>query len=153
MPAVPSSVAPATASARPAACAPGVRIGKALVVTVVAVALSHLILSDGLFLSLVGQAAANMGGGPGYSTSESFTSAVVNTTLTMALVLWAGMRLMRERRVYVMVLVGAVGWFFTVMWNVGTLLERAYGLLPLASMALFVVVTALASAVLRPAPR
>lgn len=36
------------------------------------------------------------------------------------------------------------------MWNVGTLLERTYGLLPLAPMALFVGVTALASAILRP---
>ncbi|KAB2592489.1 hypothetical protein [Streptomyces arboris] len=71
----------------------------------------------------------------------------------MALVLWAGMRLLRERRVYVMVLVGAVGWFLTVMGNVGTLLERAYGVLPLAPMALFVVVTALASVILRPARR
>jgi len=137
----------------PSASVLAARVGKGLAVTVVAVALSHLILSDGLFLSLAGQAAANMGSGPGYSSDESFTSAVVNTTLTMALVLWVGMRLLRERRVYAMVLVGAVGWFLTVMGNVGTLLERAYGVLTLAPMALFVVVTALASAILRPARR
>ncbi|MFH8375473.1 hypothetical protein [Streptomyces cyaneofuscatus] len=139
-----------TRSSAPALAA---RVGKAFLVTVVAVALSHLILSDGLFLSLAGQAAVNMGSGPGYSSDESFTSAVVNTTLTMALVLWVGMRLMRESRVYVMVLVGAVGWFLTVMGNIGTLLQRAYGVLPLAPMALFAVVTALASAILRPARR
>ncbi|XQE83469.1 hypothetical protein ACN24L_36655 [Streptomyces microflavus] len=146
----PATFAPA---APPARSAPAVRVGKAFLVTVVAVALSHVILSDGLFVSLVGQAATNMGAGPGYSSDVSFTSAVVNTTLTMALVLWVGMRLLRERRVYVMVLVGAVGWFLTVMANVDALLERAYGLLPLAPMALFVLVTALTAGLLRPVRR
>ncbi|MEU1327673.1 hypothetical protein [Streptomyces microflavus] len=140
-------------TAPPARSAPAVRVGKGFLVTVVAVALSHVILSDGLFVSLVGQAATNMGAGPGYSSDVSFTSAVVNTTLTMALVLWVGMRLLRERRVYVMVLVGAVGWFLTVMANVDALLERAYGLLPLAPMALFVLVTALTAGLLRPVRR
>ncbi|WP_329216522.1 hypothetical protein [Streptomyces microflavus] len=149
----PTASAPAAPPARSARSAPAVRVGKAFLVTVVAVALSHVILSDGLFVSLVGQAATNMGAGPGYSSDVSFTSAVVNTTLTMALVLWVGMRLLRERRVYVMVLVGAVGWFLTVMANVDALLERAYGLLPLAPMALFVLVTALTAGLLRPVRR
>ncbi|MGW3832235.1 hypothetical protein [Streptomyces microflavus] len=146
----PTASAPA---APPTRSAPAVRVGKGFLVTVGAVALSHVILSDGLFVSLVGQAATNMGAGPGYSSDVSFTSAVVNTTLTMALVLWVGMRLLRERRVYLMVLVGAVGWFLTVMANVDALLERAYGLLPLASMALFVLVTALTAGLLRPVRR
>ncbi|AGK81594.1 hypothetical protein ACIOGT_12610 [Streptomyces microflavus] len=149
----PTASAPAASPARSARSAPAVRVGKGFFVTVVAVALSHVILSDGLFVSLVGQAATNMGAGPGYSSDVSFTSAVVNTTLTMALVLWVGMRLLRERRVYVMVLVGAVGWFLTVMANVDALLERAYGLLPLAPMALFVLVTALTAGLLRPVRR
>ncbi|MEV7163958.1 hypothetical protein AB0N60_17845 [Streptomyces microflavus] len=149
----PTASAPAASPARSARSAPAVRVGKGFLVTVVAVALSHVILSDGLFVSLVGQAATNMGAGPGYSSDVSFTSAVVNTTLTMALVLWVGMRLLRERRVYVMVLVGAVGWFLTVMANVDALLERAYGLLPLAPMALFVLVTALTAGLLRPVRR
>ncbi|MEW2189264.1 hypothetical protein [Streptomyces microflavus] len=149
---MPTTTRPA-ASAPAAPPAPAVRFGKAFLVTVVAVALSHVILSDGLFVSLVGQAATNMGAGPGYSSDVSFTSAVVNTTLTMALVLWVGMRLLRERRVYLMVLVGAVGWFLTVMANVDDLLERAYGLMPLASMALFVLVTALTAGLLRPVRR
>ncbi|MFJ8399076.1 hypothetical protein ACIQ9K_01215 [Streptomyces microflavus] len=149
----PTASAPAAPPARSARSAPAVRVGKGFLVTVVAVALSHVILSDGLFVSLVGQAATNMGAGPGYSSDVSFTSAVVNTTLTMALVLWVGMRLLRERRVYVMVLVGAVGWFLTVMANVDALLERAYGLLPLAPMALFVLVTALTAGLLRPVRR
>ncbi|MEV7059221.1 hypothetical protein ACIOG4_26235 [Streptomyces microflavus] len=149
----PTASAPAASPARSARSAPAVRVGKGFLVTVVAVALSHVILSDGLFVSLVGQAATNMGAGPGYSSDVSFTSAVVNTTLTMALVLWVGMRLLRERRVYVMVLVGALGWFLTVMANVDALLERAYGLLPLAPMALFVLVTALTAGLLRPVRR
>ncbi|MET8375149.1 hypothetical protein [Streptomyces microflavus] len=156
MPTTTRPTAPPTASAPaapPTRSAPAVRVGKGFLVTVGAVALSHVILSDGLFVSLVGQAATNMGAGPGYSSDVSFTSAVVNTTLTMALVLWVGMRLLRERRVYLMVLVGAVGWFLTVMANVDALLERAYGLLPLASMALFVLVTALTAGLLRPVRR
>ncbi|MER7039674.1 hypothetical protein ACIOHB_14230 [Streptomyces microflavus] len=150
---MPTTTRPTAPPARSARSAPAVRVGKGFLVTVVAVALSHVILSDGLFVSLVGQAATNMGAGPGYSSDVSFTSAVVNTTLTMALVLWVGMRLLRERRVYVMVLVGAVGWFLTVMANVDALLERAYGLLPLAPMALFVLVTALTAGLLRPVRR
>ncbi|MFJ8776214.1 hypothetical protein [Streptomyces microflavus] len=156
MPTTTRPTAPPTASAPaapPTRSAPAARVGKGFLVTVGAVALSHVILSDGLFVSLVGQAATNMGAGPGYSSDVSFTSAVVNTTLTMALVLWVGMRLLRERRVYLMVLVGAVGWFLTVMANVDDLLERAYGLMPLASMALFVLVTALTAGLLRPVRR
>lgn len=53
----------------------------------------------------------------------------------------------------VMVLVGAVGWFLTVMADVDALLERAYGLLPLAPVVLFVLVTALTAGLLRPVRR
>ncbi|WP_335935648.1 hypothetical protein [Streptomyces sp. PTD5-9] len=128
------------------------RVAKALAVTVVAAALSHLLLSDGLSLSQWQQAAANVGGDLGGSGDTAFSAAVVNTLLAMPAVLWLGMRLLRERRVYVTVLVGTVGWFFTVGQCIDRLAERPDTVMPLGPLALFVVVTALSSVVLRPGP-
>jgi len=126
------------------------RVGKALVVTVLAVALCHLLLSDGLSLSQWQQAATNVGGDLGGSGDAAFSAAVVNTLLAMPAVLWLGMRLLRERRVYLIVIVGTVGWFFTVGQYIDRLTERPSTVMPLGLLALFVAVTALSSVVLRP---
>ncbi|MEU3651596.1 hypothetical protein AB0E67_01910 [Streptomyces sp. NPDC032161] len=126
------------------------RVGKALIVTVLATALSHLLLSDGLSLSQWQQAAANVGGDLGGSGDAAFSAAVVNTLLAMPAVLWVGMRLLRERRVYLTVIVGTVGWFFTVGQYIDRLNERPSMMMPLGMLAGFVAVTALSSVVLRP---
>ncbi|WOX26374.1 hypothetical protein [Streptomyces solicathayae] len=124
------------------------RLLKALVVSLVAVAASHVVLSDTLRLSLMGQAAAALGEAPGYSSDQAFTAAVVNTLLTMPLVLWPGMLISGERRVGPMVLVGTVSWQVAVWSGIDALGEAPGVLLPLPSLALVVAVTALA-AVLR----
>ncbi|MFF1507955.1 hypothetical protein [Streptomyces sp. NPDC058326] len=125
------------------------RLLKAVIVSSVAVAASHLVLSDTLFLSFSGQAAATLGAGPGYSSDQAFTAAVVNTVLLMPLVLWIGMRVTGERRVGPMVLVGAVGWVIAVGDGIDLLDDAPGALLPLRSLALVVLVTALASAIRR----
>ncbi|MFD9599846.1 hypothetical protein [Streptomyces sp. NPDC059970] len=129
------------------------RIGKALVVTVIAAALSHLLLSDGLSLSQWQQAATNVGGDLGGSGDTAFSAAIVNTLLVMPAVLWAGMRLLRERRVYLTVAVGTIGWFVTVGHYIDQLSDRPDIVMPLGPLALFIAVTALSSAVLRPQER
>jgi hypothetical protein len=129
------------------------RVGKALVVTVIATAISHLLLSDGLSLSLWSQASANMGETAASTGDQAFTAAVVNTVLAMPLVLWIGMRLLRERRVYPMVLVGAVGWFITVGHGIDLIDDGIGALLPLWSLAAFAAVTCLSSLALTPHPR
>ncbi|MFE7616183.1 hypothetical protein [Streptomyces sp. NPDC057496] len=121
--------------------------------TVIATAISHLLLSDGLSLSLWSQASANMGETPVSTGDQAFTAAVVNTVLAMPLVLWIGMRLLRERRVYPMVLVGAVGWFITVGNGIDLIDDEIGTLLPLWSLAAFAAVTCLSSLVLTPRPR
>ncbi|MFF4175356.1 hypothetical protein [Streptomyces sp. NPDC001750] len=126
------------------------RVGKALMVTVLTTALSHLLLSDGLSLSQWQQAAASVGGDLGGSGDTAFSAAVVNTLLAMPAVLWLGMRLLRERRVYLTVIVGAVGWFFTVGQYIDSLSERPSMVMPLGMLAVFVAVTALSSVILRP---
>ncbi|MGW2180610.1 hypothetical protein ACWCXX_21400 [Streptomyces sp. NPDC001732] len=128
-------------------------MGKALVVTVIATAVSHLLLSDGLSMSLWSQASANMGGAAADTGDQAFTAAVVNTLLAMPLVLWIGMRLLRERRVYPMVLMGAIGWFFTVGHGIDLVDDRIGALLPLWSLAAFAAVTCLSSLLLTPRPR
>ncbi|WP_157987168.1 hypothetical protein [Streptomyces atratus] len=129
------------------------RIGKALVVTVIASALSHLLLSDGLSLSQWQQAATNVGGDLGGSGDTAFSAAVVNTMLAMPAVLWVGMRLLRERRVYLIVAVGTVGWFFTVGHYIDQLSDRPSTVMPLGPLALFIAVTVLSSVLLRPQER
>ncbi|MEU6165239.1 hypothetical protein [Streptomyces tanashiensis] len=125
------------------------RLLKALIVSVLGVALAHLILSDTLYLSFAGQAASTLGAGPGYSADQAFTTALINTFLVMPLVLWIGMLVTGERRVGPMVLVGTVAWI-TAVGNGIDLLDDAPGtLLPLRSLALVVAVTALASLVRR----
>jgi len=126
------------------------RTGKALVVTVIATGLAHLLLSDGLSLSQWQQAAANVGGDLGGSGDTAFSAAIVNTLLIMPAVLWVGMRLLRERRVYLTVIVGTVGWFITVGHFIDRLGEQPSMIMPLGPLALFVAVTALSSVVLRP---
>ncbi|MFI5745324.1 hypothetical protein ACIBBE_05225 [Streptomyces sp. NPDC051644] len=121
--------------------------------TVIAAALSHLMLSDGLSLSQWQQAATNAGGDLGGSGDTAFSAAVVNTMLVMPAVLWVGMRLLRERRVYLIVAVGTVGWFFTVGQYIDQLSDRPDIVMPLGPLALFIAVTALSSVVLRPQER
>ncbi|SCF59771.1 hypothetical protein GA0115254_106323 [Streptomyces sp. Ncost-T10-10d] len=118
--------------------------------TVIAAALSHLLLSDGLSLSQWQQAAANVGGDLGGSGDTAFSAAIVNTLLAMPVVLWVGMRLLRERRVYLTVAVGTVGWFFTVGHYIDQLNDRPDIVMPLGPLALFIAVTTLSSVVLRP---
>ncbi|MFF8915167.1 hypothetical protein ACF08M_18050 [Streptomyces sp. NPDC015032] len=129
------------------------RLGKALVVTVIAAALSHLLLSDGLSLSQWQQAAANVGGDLGGSGDTASSAAIVNTLLFMPAALWAGMRLLRERRVYLTVAVGSIGWFVTVGNYIDQLSVRPSMVMPLGPLALFIAVTALSSAILRPRNR
>ncbi|MFJ7127470.1 hypothetical protein [Streptomyces sp. NPDC098101] len=125
------------------------RLLKALIVSSVGVAASHLVLSDTLYLSFSAQASAALGAGGGYSSDQAFTSALVNTFLLMPLVLWVGMRVVGERKVGVMALVGTVGWVVAVGNGVGVLDERPGAVLPLGSLVLVVGVTALASLVRR----
>lgn len=126
---------------------------KALAVSSLAVAASHLILSDTLYLGFAGQAASTLGsGGPAYSADQAFTTALLNTALVMPLVLWIGLRIFGERRLWVTVTAGTGAWIVTV-WNGIGLLDDAPGtVLPLRSLALVVAVTALASLVPTSAP-
>ncbi|MFZ4299181.1 hypothetical protein ACOZE3_14850 [Streptomyces cinereoruber] len=135
------------ASPAPTPAAP--RLLKALIVSSVGVAASHLVLSDTLYLSLAAQASATLGSGPGYSSGQAFTSALVNTFLLMPLVLWIGMRITGERKVGPMVLVGVVGWVIAVGNGIDAIDDRPGAILPLESLALVVGVTALASLIRR----
>ncbi|GGR09601.1 hypothetical protein GCM10010497_09530 [Streptomyces cinereoruber] len=132
--------APASA---PAPAAP--RLLKALIVSSVGVAASHLVLSDTLYLSLAAQASAALGAGPGYSSQQAFTSALVNTFLLMPLVLWIGMRITGERKVGPVVLVGTAGWVVAVGNGIDAIDDRPGAILPLGSLLLVVGATALAS--------
>ncbi|MGW1510981.1 hypothetical protein [Streptomyces sp. NPDC002394] len=127
----------------------GPRFLKALIVSALGVAASHLILSDTLYLSFAGQAASSLGAGPGYSADQAFTTALINTFLVMPLVLWIGMRITGERRVGPMVLVGVVAWITAVGNGIDLIDDAPDTLLPLRSLALVVGVTALASLVQR----
>ncbi|MCX4982617.1 hypothetical protein [Streptomyces sp. NBC_00572] len=125
------------------------RLLKAVIVSLLAVAASHLVLSDTLYLALSGQAAATLGVGPGYSADQAFTAAIMNTVLLMPFVLWAGMRITGERRVGPMVLVGTVGWVAVVGNGIDAIDDVPGALLPLRSLVLVVAVTALAAVVQR----
>ncbi|WP_329420075.1 hypothetical protein [Streptomyces sp. NBC_01268] len=118
---------------------------KALAVSSLGVAASHLILSDTLYLGFAGQASATLGGGPAYSADQAFTTALVNTALVMPLVLWIGLRISGERRLWLTVTTGTFAWICAV-WNGVDHLDDAPGaLLPLRSMLLVAAVTAVAS--------
>ncbi|MFF0556324.1 hypothetical protein [Streptomyces sp. NPDC004266] len=125
------------------------RLLKALVVSTLGVAASHLVLSDTLYLSFAGQAASALGAGPGYSADQAFTTALVNTFLVMPPVLWIGMLVTGERRVGPMVLVGEAAWITAVGNGIDAIDDAPGTLLPLPSLALVVGATALASLVRR----
>ncbi|MGW2301111.1 hypothetical protein [Streptomyces sp. NPDC001809] len=125
------------------------RLLKAVIVSAVAVAAAHLILSDTLYLSFAGEASAALGAGPGTSANQAFTVALMNTALLMPLVLWIGMRVTGERRVGPMVLVGTVCWITAVGHGIDVVDATPGALLPWRSLVLVVAVTALASAVRR----
>ncbi|MEV0451580.1 hypothetical protein [Streptomyces sp. NPDC050600] len=119
---------------------------KTLAVSSLGVAASHLILSDTLYLGFAGQASATLGGGgPAYSGDQAFTTAMINTALVMPLVLWIGLRISGERRLWLTVTTGTFAWICAV-WNGLDHIDDAPGtLLPLRSLLLVVAVTALAS--------
>ncbi|MFF3602921.1 hypothetical protein [Streptomyces sp. NPDC002463] len=125
------------------------RLLKAVIVSTLGVAASHLILSDTLDLSFAGQAAATLGAGPGYSADQAFTTALINTFLVMPAVLWIGMLITGERRVGPMVLVGEIAWITAVGNGIDVIDDAPGTLLPLRSLLLVVAVTALASLVRR----
>ncbi|MGW5775053.1 hypothetical protein [Streptomyces sp. NPDC003863] len=125
------------------------RLLKAVIVSTLGVAASHLILSDTLNLSFAGQAAATLGAGPGYSADQAFTTALINTFLVMPAVLWIGMLITGERRVGPMVLVGETAWITAVGNGIDVIDDAPGTLLPLRSLLLVVAVTALASLVRR----
>ncbi|MFJ9429404.1 hypothetical protein ACIRQY_07035 [Streptomyces sp. NPDC101490] len=127
----------------------GLRLFKALIVSTIAVALSHVIMSDGLYLSFSGQAAATLGSGSGFSSDQAFTAAMMNTALLMPIVLWIGMLVTGERRVGPMVLVGTISWITAVGNGIDTIDDAPYTLLPFGSLALVVGITALSSAIRR----
>ncbi|MFC9393126.1 hypothetical protein ACFTWS_08195 [Streptomyces sp. NPDC057027] len=125
------------------------RLLKAVIVSTLGVAASHLILSDTLNLSFAGQAAATLGAGPGYSADQAFTTALINTFLVMPAVLWIGMLITGERRVGPMVLVGEIAWITAVGNGIDVIDDAPGTLLPLRPLLLVVAVTALASLVRR----
>ncbi|MFF9344444.1 hypothetical protein ACF1CG_32405 [Streptomyces sp. NPDC014773] len=129
------------------------RLLKTVVVTALAIAAAHLVLSDTLRFALVAEASAALGSPTGYGTAQVFTTALFNTALVMPIVLWTGMRLSGERRLGAVVLVGSVGWI-AVVWRGVDALDDSFGaVLPLRPLALLVGVTALASlARRRPSP-
>ncbi|MER8043131.1 hypothetical protein [Streptomyces sp. NPDC094032] len=121
---------------------------KALFVSSLAVAASHLILSDTLYLGFAGQAASTLGaGGPAYSADQAFTTALMNTALVMPLVLWIGLRISGERGVWLTVLTGTGAWVVTVWNGIGVLDDGPGAILPLRSMLLVVGLAAVASLV------
>ncbi|OKJ60158.1 hypothetical protein AMK27_22260 [Streptomyces sp. CB02009] len=125
------------------------RLLKAVIVSLLAVAASHLILSDTLYMFFAGQAASTLGAGPGYSSDQVFTAAIMNTVLLMPLVLWIGMRVTGERKVWPMVLAGTAAWITAVGHGIDTIDDVPWALLPWRSLILVVTVTALASAIRR----
>ncbi|MFD0148408.1 hypothetical protein ACWGQ4_16855 [Streptomyces sp. NPDC055721] len=128
------------------------RLLKALIVTLLAVAAAHLVLSDTLRLSFSSQAASTLGAAPGYSADQAFTNALINTFLVMPFVLWAGMRISGERKVWPMVLAGTAVWIGAVGNGVDVIDDAPGTLLPLRSLALVIGVTALASLIRRRSP-
>ncbi|MFF3769701.1 hypothetical protein [Streptomyces sp. NPDC002232] len=127
----------------------GPRLLKAVIVSTLGVAAAHLILSDTLYLSFAGQAASSLGAGPGYSADQAFTTALINTFLVMPLVLWIGMLVSGERRVGPMVLVGTIAWVTAVGNGIDVIDDAPDAILPIRSLALVVVVTALGSLIRR----
>ncbi|MFK0209807.1 MULTISPECIES: hypothetical protein [unclassified Streptomyces] len=127
----------------------GPRLLKAVIVSTLGVAAAHLILSDTLYLSFAGQAASALGAGPGYSADQAFTTALINTFLVMPLVLWIGMLVSGERRVGPMVLVGTVAWVTAVGNGIDVIDDAPDAILPIRSLVLVVVVTALGSLIRR----
>ncbi|MFJ3763351.1 hypothetical protein ACIPQJ_06465 [Streptomyces sp. NPDC090082] len=127
----------------------GPRLLKAVIVSTLGVAAAHLILSDTLYLSFAGQAASTLGAGPGYSADQAFTTALINTFLVMPLVLWIGMLVSGERRVGPMVLVGTVAWVTAVGNGIDVIDDAPDAILPIRSLVLVVVVTALGSLIRR----
>ncbi|MGW4853549.1 hypothetical protein ACWEPZ_20230 [Streptomyces sp. NPDC004288] len=127
----------------------GPRLLKAVIVSTLGVAAAHLILSDTLYLSFAGQAASTLGAGPGYSADQAFTTALINTFLVMPLVLWIGMLVSGERRVGPMVLVGAIAWVTAVGNGIDVIDDAPDAILPIRSLVLVVVVTALGSLIRR----
>ncbi|MFF9426188.1 hypothetical protein [Streptomyces sp. NPDC014746] len=127
----------------------GPRLLKAVIVSMLGVAAAHLILSDTLYLSFAGQAASTLGAGPGYSADQAFTTALINTFLVMPLVLWIGMLVSGERRVGPMVLVGTIAWVTAVGNGIDVIDDAPDAILPIRSLVLVVVVTALGSLIRR----
>ncbi|MFJ6576715.1 hypothetical protein ACIQMY_12185 [Streptomyces sp. NPDC091368] len=127
----------------------GPRLLKAVIVSTLGVAAAHLILSDTLYLSFAGQAASALGAGPGYSADQAFTTALINTFLVMPLVLWIGMLFSGERRVGPMVLVGTIAWVTAVGNGIDVIDDAPDAILPIRSLVLVVVVTALGSLIRR----
>ncbi|MFB6634227.1 hypothetical protein ACWEPR_11955 [Streptomyces sp. NPDC004290] len=127
----------------------GPRLLKAVIVSTLGVAAAHLILSDTLYLSFAGQAASALGAGPGYSADQAFTTALINTFLVMPLVLWIGMLVSGERRVGPMVLVGTIAWVTAVGNGIDVIDDAPDAILPIRSLVLVVVVTALGSLIRR----
>ncbi|MFJ3902172.1 hypothetical protein [Streptomyces sp. NPDC090025] len=118
---------------------------KALPVAMLAVAASHLILSDTLRLGFVAQASATLGSPQGYSQNQAFTTALINTALVMPLVLWVGLRITGERKVWPVVLAGTAAWVVAVRRGLDALADAPGVLLPWTSLLLVVAVTALAA--------
>ncbi|GAA3920175.1 hypothetical protein GCM10022244_31680 [Streptomyces gulbargensis] len=129
---------------------PSARLVKALLVTPVAVAASHVVLSDTLRMGLLAQGASALGAGPGHSADQTFTTALVNTLLTMPVALWAGMRVTGERRLGPFVLTGTASWAVAVWTGLGRIDDVPGAVLPLPSLALVVAVTALSCLIRRP---
>ncbi|MTE17778.1 hypothetical protein F0L17_01240 [Streptomyces sp. TRM43335] len=117
------------------------RVTKAAVVTAVATAVCHLTMSAGF-----AWARDRPSEHPDdWSGLYEFGATVLASWILMPLVLWAGMRVLGERRTHLQVYVGALLWGAVSWYHVDDI-DRAGGVMPPLVAAVFVVVGALLGA-------
>ncbi|MFD0416657.1 hypothetical protein [Streptomyces sp. NPDC127108] len=104
------------------------RAVKGAMVTALAVLVCHVILSTGLARARAEQQARPEEAWAG--TGVWLATFVLSTVLAMPLLLWAGMRIVREKHCHLLVIGGSLTWFFGAGYGVDGIDSVEGGLLP-----------------------
>lgn len=115
---------------------------KGAAVTAVAVLVCHLILSAGYAAARAQKRADPDGGSWGSAEIHAVTFAL-GILLVMPLLLWAGMRILRERDNYLLIIVGSLLWLIGAGFNLSHLKYTPGAHLPVLLLAGMVAVGAL----------
>ncbi|WP_172387050.1 hypothetical protein [Streptomyces sp. MNP-20] len=130
------------------------RVLKGATVTALAVFVCHVILSTGFAAARAEQqAAAGSGGDSWAGTGTWLITFVLGTALVMPLMLWTGMRILREKGCRLLVIGGGVAWFFGAGHGVDGIDSVQGGLLPVPLLVGVVALGTLLSAPTSPTPR